>query len=101
MSSENLKINILNQEYTVNCPSDQRQELSAAASYLDEQMRKIKEEGKINDTAKIAIMAALNISFDLLKFQAQDNDDTHHYGQLRKLNNKVDDALNRLLQLEI
>ena len=103
MSQDNqLKIRILDQEYQVNCPEEQRKDLQAAANHLHEKMQTIKDEGKIIDAEKIAIMAALNISFDLLKQASPENSDhSSNHTHIRRLNNKVDDALNRLLQLEI
>ncbi|MEM8593606.1 MAG: cell division protein ZapA [Pseudomonadota bacterium] len=98
-----LKINILNKEYLINCPEEQRSELIKAADYLNSQMQKIKGDGKVVEFDKIAIMAAVNLSYDLMQFTQGDKEQhkTEHHKQLKKLNNKVDDALNQLLQLEI
>jgi cell division protein ZapA len=69
MSSEKtntLDITILDREFRVACPAEERAELLDAVAYLDKNMREIKEAGKITSVERIAIMAALNITHELL-----------------------------------
>lgn len=61
-----LDITILDREFRVACPAEERAELLDAVSYLDKNMREIKEAGKITSVERIAIMAALNITHELL-----------------------------------
>lgn len=61
-----LDITILDREFRVACPVDEREELLEAVAYLDKNMREIKEAGKITSVERIAIMAALNITHELL-----------------------------------
>lgn len=105
MSSENhsVTVRILDKEYQVACPPDQQAELREAAGFLDQQMRKIRESGKVVGLERIAVMAALNITYDLKKCQATavDQAGSGSHEQVRKLNNKLDGALQRLMQLEM
>jgi cell division protein ZapA len=69
MSSENtntLDITILDREFRVACPTEERAELLDAVAYLDKNMREIRDAGKITSVERIAIMAALNITHELL-----------------------------------
>lgn len=69
MSSEKnntLDVTILDREFRVACPSEERAELLDAVAYLDKNMREIRDAGKITSVERIAIMAALNIAHELL-----------------------------------
>ena len=94
-------VKILEKEYQVACPEEQESDLSSSAKYLDKQMRKIRDTGKVIGVERIAVMAALNICYELLQATqggtaAKPNADT-----VQRLNNKLDEALYDLRQLEI
>ncbi|SFW17843.1 cell division protein ZapA [Nitrosovibrio sp. Nv17] len=65
-TSTALNVAILGREFRVTCPEDEREELLQAVAYLDERMRSIRDTGKVVGTERIAIMAALNITHELL-----------------------------------
>ena len=100
-----ISVRILDKEYQVACPEDQQEELVVSAKYLDKQMRSIRDSGKVIGLERIAVMAALNISYELLQASEQgaqvavssDPEDS----SFRALNLKIDDALYQLRQLEI
>lgn len=60
-------VKILDKDYQVACPEEQESELVVSAKYLDKQMRSIRETGKVIGLERIAVMAALNISYELLQ----------------------------------
>lgn len=69
MSNDKIKpldVTILDREFRVACPDDERDELLDAVAYLDKNMREIRDAGKITSVERIAIMAALNIAHELL-----------------------------------
>jgi cell division protein ZapA len=72
-----------------------------SAKYLDKQMRGIRDSGKVIGLERIAVMAALNISYELL--QASDHAEPGQPAgdSVKRLHNKIDDALHDLRQLEI
>ena len=94
-------VKILDKDYQVACPAEQEAELIVSAKYLDKQMRSIRSTGKVVGLERIAVMAALNISYELL--QASDHADVGQPGSdsLKRLNRRLDDALHDLRQLEI
>jgi cell division protein ZapA len=100
-----ITVRILDKEYQVACPEDQQAELVVSAKYLDKQMRSIRDSGKVIGLERIAVMAALNISYELLQASEADAHAaiTEEPGDasFRALNLKVDDALYQLRQLEI
>jgi cell division protein ZapA len=61
-----LDVSILDREFRVTCPDEERAELLDAVDYLDKKMREIRDAGKIASVERIAIMAALNIAHELL-----------------------------------
>jgi cell division protein ZapA len=61
-----IEINILGRAYKVACSREEESALVAAADYLDEKMRLIREESKVIGAERIAIMAGLNLAHDLL-----------------------------------
>ena len=65
-SPRSIEINILGRAYKVACTREEEPALVAAADYLDEKMRAIREDSKVIGTERIAIMAGLNLAHDLL-----------------------------------
>ncbi|MBT6123564.1 MAG: cell division protein ZapA [Halieaceae bacterium] len=96
-------VKILDKDYQVACPEEQESELVVSAKYLDKQMRSIRETGKVIGLERIAVMAALNISYELLQASEHSGtaDSAPNSGAMEGLNRKLDDALYQLRQLEI
>ena len=66
-------ISILGKELMVACPDDERESLAAAARYLDQRMREIQDSGKVIGAERCAVMAALNLTNELLQLRQQFN----------------------------
>lgn len=64
-----LDIKLLDRELRVACPEEERGELLDAVAYLDRKMREIRDSGKITSIERIAMMAALNITHELLSMK--------------------------------
>lgn len=67
MSNETVFVKILDKEYQVACPREERQALIESAQLLDERMRAIRGSGAVIGLERIAVMAALNLSHELLQ----------------------------------
>lgn len=65
-ASKTMNVTIMGREFRVACPDEEREELLQSVSYLDKRMREIRDSGKVVGTERIAIMAALNITHELL-----------------------------------
>ena len=63
---KSLDVTILDREFRVACPEDERAELLETVSYLDKKMREVRDTGKVATLERIAIMAALNITHEVL-----------------------------------
>ena len=98
-------VKILDKEYQVACPAEQEAELMVSAKYLDKQMRSIRDTGKVIGLERIAVMAALNISHELLQASEETGEAIAEVAprvdSVNRINRKLDDALYQLRQLEI
>ena len=65
-------IRILEKEYQVACPAEEKPSLVASAELLNSKMREIRDSGKVVGLDRVAVMAALNLANELLKAQEQD-----------------------------
>ena len=105
MSNDTVIVKLLDKDYQVTCPPGQQAALTQSANYLDKQMRNIRANGKVIGLERIAVMAALNISNELLQNGGATDDKTAESSsgnqQLKGLNDKIDEALHRFRQLEI
>ncbi|MGB7542847.1 MAG: cell division protein ZapA [Burkholderiales bacterium] len=61
-----LDVAIMGRTYKVACADDEREALLSAVAYLDRKMNEIKSAGKVASAERIAVMAALNITHELL-----------------------------------
>lgn len=61
-----LDVTILDREFRIACPEDERAELLEAVAYLDKKMRGVRDQGKVVTVERIAVMVALNIAHELL-----------------------------------
>jgi len=95
-------IRILEKEYHVACPAEERADLIAAAERLNNKMREIRDTGRVVGLDRIAIMAALNMSAELQKTQHQDQELREVVGhRLKNLGERLDQALGSGHQLEL
>ena len=85
-----VEVKILDKEYLVACPDEARDALLQAAKHLDTKMREIRASGKVFGTERIAVMAALNITHDLLE---QDTMSDTAHSILNAMGEKLDGAL--------
>ncbi|MCJ8168272.1 cell division protein ZapA [Atopomonas sediminilitoris] len=95
-SNDNVTLHILDKEYTVACPENERDNLQRAGQYLDARMRQIRGTGKVIGADRIAVMAALNISHELLLERAQlELENQGRQKQLSLMLDKLETALAR------
>ncbi len=88
-------VTILGEEYLISCPPKEEAELKQSAELLDQRMREIRSSGKVMNNERIAVMAALNLSNELLHQQQQASSESGKIdGQLRSLRHKIESALN-------
>ncbi|WP_290705159.1 cell division protein ZapA [Amphritea sp.] len=85
-SPRNISVSLMGKEYMVACPAEAEPELLKAAAYLDKKMQEIKASGRIIGTEKVAVMAALNIAYELHNNQTSEQQAiSNRLGQLSQL----------------
>ncbi len=60
-----IEVQIMGQGYVLGCPEGGEARLGEAVAKVDEAMCKIRDAGKIKARDRIAVLAALNLAFDL------------------------------------
>ena len=84
-----VKVTIYGQEYTIKAPADATY-IKNIAEYVDEKMRKVQEELSTPQVpAKVAILAAMNISDDLFAIKRNHE----------KSNNEVERKVSSLIEV--
>lgn len=92
--SKAIAVKILSKEFQVTCPAGTEEQLHEAAFYLDQKMKEIRRNGRVIGLERIAMMAALNISHELLSFRQQKEADAQTVNKrIQRLQNKIDTAL--------
>ena len=93
MSSKGVNISIMGRDFSVACPPHEQEDLLEAARFLDKNMKEIQKSGKIIGAERCAIMAALNITNDLLKLQKSTAGQEKVQEKLAHLQSRIDEAL--------
>jgi cell division protein ZapA len=95
-------VRLLDREYQVACPADERGDLLDSAEYLDARMREVRDSGKVAGLERIAVISALNIANELIKLRRQGTAVDGDVGtRLRALRERVEAALTKGQQLEL
>jgi cell division protein ZapA len=96
-----VSVRILEKEYQVACPLDERSDLLDAAEFLNGKMKEIRDAGNIVGADRIAVMAGLNLANELLKRSKEQPADSELGSRVRNLREKVESALTRGQQLDL
>ncbi|MBU6377281.1 MAG: cell division protein ZapA [Gammaproteobacteria bacterium] len=97
-----ISIRILEKEYLIACPHEERSALLDAAEFLNGKMREIRDSGKVVGLDRVAVMAALNLANDLLKMQDKERrTEAENGNRVRALRERIDAAVNRSQQLDL
>jgi cell division protein ZapA len=96
MSDESTRVTVrlLDKEYQVACPEEERAALLESAEMLNKRMREIRDTGKLVGMDRIAVMAALNLSHEMLQDRTNTGQaDERLLGRIRVLNDALAGAM--------
>jgi len=97
-----ISVRLLDREYQVACPSEERADLLDSAEYLDAKMREVRDGGKVIGLDRIAVISALNLANELIKLRRHGSTLDGDVGaRIRTLRERVEAALERGQQLEL
>ena len=69
MAKESVTVNIMDRQFTVGCKKQEREDLLNAAAYLDDQLRSVQAQSKVVGLEHCVVIAALNLTNELLKLR--------------------------------
>jgi Uncharacterized protein conserved in bacteria len=92
MSDESIPVTvqILDKDYRIACTAGDEQGLLESARLLDKRMREVRQNGRVIGADRIAVMAALNVIFELMQRTTVSAADT---ARLVRLQDRVEGAL--------
>lgn len=87
-------VTILDRQYLIHCEDSEKPSLHAAADYLDQKMRELRQGGGVIGAERLAVMTALNLAAELLTYKKKNADYTDKINDtLERLRHKIDDAV--------
>lgn len=97
-----VNVSILGKEFQVASPEEEHQQLLQAANFLDKRMREIRESGKVLGLERIAVMAALNLSYELLNTSGSNPEEISIINnKMQQLSDRIESSLESNKQIEL
>jgi cell division protein ZapA len=88
-------VQIMGHEYPVEASPGDELYVNRLAQYVEEKMREMKQESKIVDSYKLAVMAAMNITDELFRLQESKGSTSRSFeSKAEEWIKMLDDALN-------
>lgn len=66
-----ISIEILDKEYRVSCPPDEKEALLESARILNDRLKAVRDGGKVLGTERMAVMTALNLVHEFSQLERQ------------------------------
>ena len=95
-SQDSLTIKVLEKEYRVACPPEEKDGLLASANMLNDKLNEIKQKGSVIGTERIAIMAALNMSHEIINGQSLVGEHDDLNNRIDSLSEKIDNSMRKI-----
>jgi cell division protein ZapA len=95
-----VEVSILGRAYRIACTPEEEAQVRQAAEYLDARIREIRDGGKVVGNERIAIVAALNITHELLTLRLADGFDMGAFKRrMKSMVASIDEAMSAQDQL--
>lgn len=92
-----VNLRVLDKEYVVACPEEERDTLMASAQYLNQKVQEVREGGKVVSTERMVVISALNIIHEYLQYKQQRETQIDlAQNQITHLENKIAVALSAI-----
>ena len=88
-----LEVQLMGQSYILGCPVGAEERFHAAVKRVDDAMCKIRDAGKIKARDRIAVLAALNLAFELSDLSGDPAEPSSSNHNLHNLLHRLDTAL--------
>lgn len=93
MNTLAITVTILDRDYQIACTHEEKESLLAAARYLDQKMREIRDRGNVIGIDRIAVMAALNIAHDFLQLKPLEEEQRTIAGKISALKRAISEIV--------
>ncbi|AWK43234.1 cell division protein ZapA [Photorhabdus laumondii] len=94
MSAQPVDIQIFGRSLRVNCPSEQKEALLAAAVELEQRLDDLKERTRVTNTEQLIFIVALNICHELAQEKVKTRDYAYNMEQkIKMLQQTIEQAL--------
>lgn len=90
-----VNIKVLDKQFQIGCKEEERAKLLESAELLNENMQSVRQSGVLG-TDRIAIMAALNLTREIIALREQVGQSVQLGTELDELTQQVDDAIANL-----
>ena len=92
--SDTVSVSILDRDYLVACPPDEREALHAAARLLDSRLRELRQQSRSATLERLAIMVALNLAHEQQQYKVRaDSVSTGAAQEISRLIHRLDGVL--------
>jgi cell division protein ZapA len=96
-----VSVRILEKEYVMVCPYEERAALLDSAEFLNARMREVRDSGKVVGLDRIAVMVALNLANEYMRLKARESKlEGEASGRVKNLRERVETQLAKSQQLE-
>jgi cell division protein ZapA len=92
---EQIDVKILDRDYRLAVPSEEKDKLIDAVRVVDEKMRSIRDAGRVAGVDRIAVMAALQLAHELLGADAATAPAAEASRRIRRMTEELDAELKR------
>ncbi|MGM0563111.1 MAG: cell division protein ZapA [Pseudomonadota bacterium] len=90
-----VNIKVLDKQFQIGCREDEKDKLLASAQLLNENMQSVRNSGVLG-TDRIAIMAALNLTREVISLREQAGQSADLGAELDAIAAKIDEAIDSL-----
>ncbi|MBU0455700.1 MAG: cell division protein ZapA [Pseudomonadota bacterium] len=88
-----ISVEVLGRSYKIKCPVSEVEALKEAAAFVDKEMRKIHDDGRVVGLDRVAIIASLNIAH--LFLSSEHREDKY----VESLSERIADMQKRIVEL--
>lgn len=103
-TNEPVSLRLIDRDFLIACPPEEREGLLEAASFLDRKMRDLRSHAKTPGFDRLAVLAAISITHEYLQLQKRANTANHNVAEpdvaegLAALRRKLEAALDTQLK---
>ncbi len=91
--TEPLTIKVMEKEYRIACPEEEKDNLRASADLLNDKINEIRQQGAVIGTERIAIMTALNMSHEILHNQSITTEHNDLNKRIDKISERITESM--------